>query len=93
MVPIKKVRSSLIRKIILKVDADDSAQIEKLVQLKKLFEAHRGPTPVDFEVKAQSGENIETLRVFARGTPVDAADSTIEKLEEILGPDNVRISG
>lgn len=93
VVPIKKVRSSLIRKIILKVDADDSAQIEKLVQLKKLFETHRGPTPVDFEVKAQSGENIETLRVFARGTPVDAADSTIEKLEEILGPDNVRISG
>jgi len=93
VVPIKKVRSSLIRKIILKVDADDSAQIEKLVQLKKLFEAHRGSTPVDFELKAQSGENIETLRIFARGTPVDAADATIERLEEILGPDNVRISG
>ncbi|MBM3161905.1 MAG: DNA polymerase III subunit alpha [Chlorobi bacterium] len=93
VIPVKKVRSSMIRKIILKVDADDQGQAEKLGQLKSLFESHRGVTPVDFEVKVQAGENIETLRLFARGTPLDAADATIAKLEEILGPDNVRISG
>ena len=93
VMPIRKVRSSLIRKIILKVDADDQGQIEKLGELKKLFDSHRGGIPVDFEVKVQAGENIEILRMFARGTPLDAADATIEKLEEILGPDNVKISG
>ncbi|KUL20894.1 DNA polymerase III subunit alpha [Chlorobium limicola] len=93
VIPIKKVRNSLIKKIILKVDADEQGQLAKLAQLKKLFEAHRGGTPVDFEVRALVGENIETLSMFARGTPVDASDTTLEKLEEILGPDNVRITG
>jgi DNA polymerase-3 subunit alpha len=93
VVPIKKVRNSLVKKIILKVDADDQVQLEKLGQVKNFFESNKGGTPVEFEVKAQSGENIETLTLFARSTPVDAAESTIEKLEEILGPDNVRISG
>jgi len=93
VIPIKKVRNSLIKKIILKVDADEQGQLGKLAQLKKLFEAHRGGTPVDFEVRALVGENIETLSMFARGTPVDASDTTLEKLEEILGPDNVRITG
>jgi len=93
VVPIKKVRNTLVRKIILKVDADDQMQLEKLAGVKKIFDSHRGGTPVEFEVKAQSGENIETITMFARSTPIDPAESTIEKLEEILGPDNVRISG
>ncbi len=93
VVPIKKVRNSLVKKIILKVDADDQVQLEKLGRVKKIFDSNKGGTPVEFEVKAQSGENIETLTLFARSTPVDAAESTIEKLDEILGPDNVRISG
>lgn len=93
VVPIKKVRNTLVRKIILKVDADDQMQLGKLAGVKKIFDSHRGGTPVEFEVKAQSGENIETITMFARNTPIDPAESTIEKLEEILGPDNVRISG
>jgi len=93
IIPIKKVRNALVKKVILKVDADDQLQMEKLVSVKKIFDANKGGTPVDFEVKAQSGENIETITIFARSTPIDAAESTIEKLEELLGPDNVRISG
>ena len=93
IIPIKKVRQALVKKIILKVDADDQMQMEKLVQVKKIFDANKGGTPVEFEVKAQSGENIETITLFARSTPIDPEESTIEKLEEVLGPDNVRISG
>ena len=93
VVPIKKVRNSFVKKIILKIDADDQTQLEKLARVKKIVDSSKGGTPLDFEVKAQSGENIETITVFARSTPVDAAETTIEKLEEILGPDNVRISG
>jgi DNA polymerase III subunit alpha len=93
VVPIEKVRNTLIKKIVLKIDADDQVQLERLAGVKKVFDAHKGGTPVDFEVKAQSGENIETLMIFARNTPIDAAESAIEKLEKILGPDNVRISG
>ena len=93
VVPIKKVRNSLVKKIILNIDADDQMQIEKLGKVKRVFDSSKGGTPVEFEVKAQSGDNIETLTLFARSTPIDAGESTIEKLEEILGPDNVRISG
>ena len=93
IVPIKKVREGLIKKVILKIDADDQQQLEKLVKVKQIFDANRGGTQVDFEVKAQFGENIETLTLFARTIPIDPAESTIEQLEEILGPDNVRISG
>lgn len=93
IVPIKKVREGLVKKVVLKIDADDQQQLEKLVAVKRIFDANRGGTQVDFEVKAQSGENIETLTLFARTIPIDPAESTIEQLEEILGPDNVRISG
>ncbi|NTW68856.1 MAG: DNA polymerase III subunit alpha [Chlorobiaceae bacterium] len=93
VVPIKKVRNSLVKKIVLKIDADDQLQLERLVGVKKVFEAHKGGTPVEFEVNAQSGDNIETITVFARNTPVEASESAIEQLEKILGPDNVRISG
>ena len=93
IVPIKKVREGLVKKVVLKIDADDQQQLEKLVAVKRIFDRNRGGTQVDFEVKAQSGENIETLTLFARTIPIDPAESTIEQLEEILGPDNVRISG
>jgi DNA polymerase III subunit alpha len=93
VIPIRKVRSTMVKKVILKVDADEQVQVEKLAKVKKLCEQFKGATPVDFEVKVQSGENIETMTLFARSTPIDAAESTIEKLEEILGPDNVRITG
>ena len=93
IVPIKKVREGLIKKVVLKIDADEQQQLEKLVAVKRIFDANRGGTQVDFEVKAQSGDNIETLTLFARSIPIDPAESTIEKLEEIMGPDNVRISG
>jgi DNA polymerase-3 subunit alpha len=93
VVPVKKIRSSLIRKIVLKVDADEEGQLARLGELKKVFDAHRGSIPVDFEVMVQTETNIEMMRMFARGTPLDPTDATIEKLEEILGPDNVRISG
>ena len=93
VVPIRKVRSTMVRKVILKVDADEQVQIEKLEKVKKLCTEKKGGIPVDFEVKVQSGENIETMTLFARSTPIDAEESTIEKLEEILGPDNVRITG
>ncbi|MEI7694555.1 MAG: DNA polymerase III subunit alpha [Chlorobium sp.] len=93
VVPIKKVRHTLVKKIILKIDADDQMQLEKLEKVKKIFDLGKGGTPVEFEVKAQSGDNIETITLFARSTPVDPSESTLEKLEEIFGPDNVRISG
>ncbi len=93
VVPIKKVRTSLVKKISLKVDADDQSQLEKLAGVKRIFDTHKGGTPVDFEVKALSGENIETLMLFARNTPIDPSESTLEKLEALLGPDTVRISG
>ena len=93
VVPIKKVRQNLIKKIVLNIDADDPAQLEKLSKVKKIVESSKGGAPVEFEVKAQSGDNIETITLFARSTPVDPSESTIEKLEEVLGPDHVRISG
>ncbi len=93
VVPIKKVRSSFIKKIILSIDADDQMQLDKLGKVKKIFDTSKGGTPVEFEVKAQSGDNIETLTLFARSTPIDASESTIAQLEAILGLDNVRIAG
>ena len=93
VVPIKQVREICIDKVILKIDADDPAELEKLDKVKKVFEAHKGGTAVDFEVKVQSAENIELLRVFARRSLIDADDTTLGKLENILGPDNVTIAG
>ncbi|NTU91586.1 MAG: DNA polymerase III subunit alpha [Chlorobiaceae bacterium] len=93
VVPLKKVRSGLIRKVILKIDADDSGQLGKLQELRELFEKHKGGTPVDFEVKATLASNNETIKIFARNTPIEPDDETLDKLEELLGPDNVRITG
>ncbi len=93
VVPIKQVRETCIDKVILKIDADDPAELEKLEKVKKVFEEHKGGTAVDFEVKIQSAENIELLRVFARRSPIHADDTTLGKLEHILGPDNVTIAG
>ncbi len=93
VVPIKQVRETCIDKVILKIDADDPAELEKLERVRRVFEEHRGETAVDFEVKVQSAENIELLRVFARRSPIEADDTTLGKLENILGPDNVKIAG
>ncbi|MCG8341249.1 MAG: DNA polymerase III subunit alpha [Chlorobiales bacterium] len=93
VVPIKQVRETCIDKVILKIDADDPAELEKLEKVRRVFEEHRGETAVDFEVKVQSAENIELLRVFARRSPIEADDTTLGKLENILGPDNVKIAG
>lgn len=93
VVPIRQVRETCIDKVILKIDADDPAELEKLEQVKKVFQEHRGGTAVDFEVKVQSAENVELLRIFARKNPIDADDTTLDKLETIFGPDNVKIAG
>ncbi len=93
VVPIKRVRETCIDKVILKVDADDPGELEKLRKVKKVLEEHRGGTAVDFDIKVQSAENIEMLRVFARKTPIEADDEALGKLENILGPDNVKIAG
>jgi DNA polymerase-3 subunit alpha len=92
-VPLKKVRAGLIRKVILKIDADDPDQPGKLQRVRKVFEEHKGGTPVDFEVKLETASCIETLSIFARNTPIEPDDETLEKLEEILGQDNVKIAG
>ncbi len=93
VVPLKNVRSSLVRKVVLRVDADDARQLEKLQAVHAIFAAHKGGTPVDFEVKATVSGNNETIRIFARNTPIEPDDEALEQLEEILGPDNVKISG
>lgn len=91
--PLKKVRSALIKKVVLRIDADDSLQLEKLKEVRELFEKHKGETPVDFELRATVGAKIEMLKVFARNTPIEPDDETLNQLEEILGPDNVKITG
>jgi DNA polymerase-3 subunit alpha len=78
---------------ILKVDADEETQLERLRKVKQVFDRHRGDTPVDFEVRVQAGESIETLNVFARSSPIAPDEDALMKLEEILGPDNVKIAG
>ncbi|UZJ38563.1 DNA polymerase III subunit alpha [Prosthecochloris sp. SCSIO W1103] len=93
VVPIKQVRETCIDKVILKIDADDPSELEKLERVKKVLEEHKGGTAVDFEVKVQAAENIELLRVFARRSPIDADEKTLGELENILGPDNVKIAG
>jgi DNA polymerase-3 subunit alpha len=93
VVPLKKVRSGLVRKVVLKIDADDPSQIAKLQQVHQIFEQHKGGTPVDFEVRAMVSSCSETLKIFARNTPIEPDDETLEKLEEVLGPDNVKITG
>ena len=93
VVPMKKVRSGLVKKVVLKIDADDFSQIEKLQQVRQIFEQHKGGTPVDFEVRAMISSCSETLKIFARNTPIEPDDETLEKLEEVLGPDNVKITG
>jgi len=93
VVPLKKVRSGLVKKVVLKVDADDPSQLEKLQQVRQIFEQHKGGTPVDFEVRAMISSCSETLKIFARNTPIEPDDETLEKLEEVLGPDNVKITG
>ncbi|NTU52808.1 MAG: DNA polymerase III subunit alpha [Chlorobiaceae bacterium] len=93
VMPLKKVRSGMVKKVVLRIDADDAIQLEKLKQVHQLFEKNKGGTPVDFELRATIGSCIETLKIFARNTPIEADDETLEQLEEILGPDNVKISG
>ncbi|NEX12493.1 MAG: DNA polymerase III subunit alpha [Prosthecochloris sp.] len=93
VVPVRKVRENCIDKVVLKINADDPLDVEKLAAVREVFETHKGGTAVDFEVTVQSAENIEMLRVFARSTPIDASDETLSKLEKILGPDNVGIAG
>jgi len=93
VLPVSSVRKSMTKKIILKVDADEGGQLERLDRLKAVFDEHRGDTPVDFEVKVQSGESVETLKLFARSSPVDCDEEVLSKVEEILGPDNVIIAG
>ena len=93
IVPIKQVRETCIDKVILKIDADDPAELEKLEKVKHVLEKHRGGTPVDFEVKVQAADTIELVRMFARKTPIEADDAVLGKLEGILGPDNVKIAG
>ncbi len=77
----------------LRVDADDPTQLGRLREVREVFEKHKGGTPVDFEVKAVVGENNETVRIFARNTPIEPDDEALNRLEELLGPDNVRITG
>jgi DNA polymerase-3 subunit alpha len=91
--PLKKVRSSLVRKVVLRVDADDPSQLGRLREVREVFEKHKGGTPVDFEVRAVVGANNETVRIFARNTPIEPDDEALDRLEELLGPDNVRITG
>jgi len=93
VVPIKKVRESCIDKVVLRVNADDPGELERLQAVSKVFQEHKGGTAVDFEVRIPAGDNIEKLHVFARATPIEASDETLAALENILGPDNVRISG
>lgn len=91
--PLKKVRSALVKKVVLRIDADDNSQVEKLREVRQLFEKHKGGTPVDFELRATIGSNSEILKVFARNTPIEPDDEMLDQLEEILGPDNVKITG
>ncbi|MEC9486277.1 MAG: DNA polymerase III subunit alpha [Prosthecochloris sp.] len=93
VIPIRQVRENCIDKVVLKIDADDPKELEKLESLKAVFEQHKGSTAVDFEVRVQSTGNIEKLHVFARSTPIAADDETLLELERILGPDNVSIVG
>ncbi|NTW50978.1 MAG: DNA polymerase III subunit alpha [Chlorobiaceae bacterium] len=93
VVPMKKVRDGLVRKVVLKIDADDPSQVEKLKEVRQIFEQHKGGTPVDFEVRAMVSSCSETVKIFARNTPIEPDDETLEKLEEVLGPDNVKITG
>jgi len=93
VVPLKKVRSGLIKKVILKISADEPKELDRLRDVREIFEKHKGGTPVDFEVRMEAGQNIETLSIFARNTPIDPDDEVLDKLEEILGPDNVKITG
>ncbi len=93
VVPLKKVRSGLVKKVVLKIDADDPDQVSRLEAVRSIFEKHKGGTPVDFEVKATVSSCIETIKIFARNTPIEPDDETLEKLEEVLGPDNVKITG
>jgi len=91
--PLKKVRSALIKKVVLRIDTDDASQLDKLKEVRELFEQHKGETPVDFELRATVGSKSETLKVFARNTPIEVEDEVLNQLEEILGPDNVKITG
>jgi len=93
VVPVRQVRESCIDRVILRIDADDPAELERLVKVRKVFEEHRGGTAVDFDVKVQSSENIEVLRLFARNATIEPGEEALGKLEKILGPDNVRIAG
>uniref|UniRef100_Q3AS67 DNA polymerase III subunit alpha n=1 Tax=Chlorobium chlorochromatii (strain CaD3) TaxID=340177 RepID=Q3AS67_CHLCH len=93
VLPIKKVRKSLVKKLVLTIDADEQGQLDKLSSIKELFNKHKGGTAVEFEMKAQAGDNIETLTLFARATPIEPEEELIEQLELLLGPDNVRIAG
>jgi len=79
--------------VVLRIDADDASQLGKLKEVRDIFERHKGGTPVDFELRATIGSNSETLKLFARNTPIEAEEEVLEQLEEILGPDNVKITG
>lgn len=93
VVPLKKVRESCIDRVVLKIDAQDAGERDKLMAVRELFEKHKGGTGVDFEVKIENGESVEVVRMFARSTPVDPSDEFLKALEKILGPDNVHIAG
>lgn len=90
---VEKVRKTLAKKLILRVDADEESQLERLKKVREVFRNHRGDIPVDFEIRVQSGDAVESLKVFARSAPIDPDEEALGELEEILGQDNVRIAG
>jgi DNA polymerase-3 subunit alpha len=93
VVPLKQVRAGMVKKVILRVDADDNRQLDKLRQVRQIFEKHKGGTPVEFDLRATVNSCSEMLRIFARNTPIEADDEALDQLEELLGPDNVKITG
>lgn len=93
VVPVRKVRESFVRKVVLTVDADDESQLERLAAVHKVLGKSRGDTALEFEVRAQSGGVVEQLRLFARSASVEPSDVVLDRLEQIMGADNVRLSG
>ncbi|MBC8044196.1 MAG: DNA polymerase III subunit alpha, partial [Rhizobacter sp.] len=93
VVPIRKVRERNIRRVVLRLDASDESELEKVVAVKAICEKNRGETSLDFEVSVLQEGNPKTLRLFARSILIDSSNEVLDELASVVGEDSLKISG
>lgn len=87
--PVDSVRRKLSREIIVRLQST-GGQHEAMPRIRELCDRHRGATPVFFEIGSGDGW-VATIRNRAAG--IDASPEFLTALTNVIGADNVELSG